>query len=231
MITPLILATVIVSQSATTPQSVISTMNRYYAGAEKLSADITLVQTLGTKSTTIKSFLQYHRPGKFYLQQKMANPLAEAFAISDGTNVGYTPPRNMPTVGSKLVYERQRTLTVSDVYTISTPGLVDRSPVLDIMVCKPAHVRYVIEQMATIKLEAPTEAGDHVVTGNWRSHGESVTVGTYRLVVSQQGELKRYERRERVVPPGQKDVMSITSVWTATTRKGVVDDPTLFSVR
>lgn len=228
--TTLTLATLLVTQSAT-PATVLSTMNRYYAVTQKMSAQVTLVQRMGEKTATIKSRLQFDRPGKFYLHQDMVGVDAEAVVIADGTHVAYTPPRTLSQVSSRLVYETQRTLTVNDVYALSTNSLIDRSPLLDIMVCKPEHIRYVIGQLATMKLDEKTEQGDHVVTGDWRSHSGSVPVGTYRMVISPAGELKRYERRERIQPPGTSTPLTIVSTWTAQQNRGVIDNPALFKVR
>lgn len=219
-----------------TPGAAVSAMLARYANAEKLSGNITFRQSGADRTLAITTLVQLDRPHKFYLRQERAGAKQMAIVAADGTMFTYEVPDSLAKQGGERLYELQNqrgvVYTVADIYTIGLPGLLDRSPVLDVLVAKNEHLRYVRGQIANLAWKddkAPADGANRVIVGDWRAYQNAPISGKYVLTLSPQGDLLHWNLREYVAVPNQKPIL-ITSDWSVDVKVGDAGNASLYRV-
>lgn len=211
------------------PNEVISMMIRRYSVQDKLSADLKFTQrTAGVATPFIATtVIQLDRPERIYIRQSNNRDGFVATAIADGKWVTYRP-----LFDEKQVFERQGQSVGVDVWRFANRAYYGRTPVMDVMFSLREHLQVVVPQWASMSFGTSSgkdQAGNWVITGDWRPYGRALVTGRYTMVISPEGEFLRFTQVERVAGP-DKRVHEITSTTEATTRFGKIDDPSLFRV-
>lgn len=222
--------------AAVKPGELVSKMFVRYADAQKLSGTILFKQSGGGASVSFSTAVQYSRPFKLYIRQEKKNTNQFAITVADGTMFTYEMP---DTVGHKpgdRLYELQNqngvVNNIADIYTIAQPGLLDRSPVLDILIAKTEHLRFFRGQIASVGWQSgsPPAAGQPgIISGNWRAYATAPVTGKYVMVIDSEGDLVRYTVNESVSVPGQNPI-PITSDWTVNIKVGDPGEENLYRV-
>ncbi|MBL8060912.1 MAG: hypothetical protein JNK63_09385 [Chthonomonas sp.] len=219
-----------------TPGALVSKMFARYAGADKLSGSIQFKQSGAERTLSISTLIQAERPHKLYVKQSRPDTKQTAIIAADGTMFTYEMPDSIAKRSGDRLYELQNqrgvVYTVGDIYTIGLPGLLDRSPVLDTLIAKTAHLSYVRGQIASLAWkdgDAPEAGKNGVVVGDWRAYQNAPVSGKFAVTISPEGDLLNWNLKEYVAVPGQKPIL-VTSDWSVSIKVGDSGNATLFRV-
>lgn len=222
--------------SQATPGALVSAMFARYANADKLSGTVQFTQSGAERSLTITTAVQVERLHKIYVKQVRPDTKQSAIIAADGQMFTYEMPDSIAKRPGDRLYEFQNqrgvVYTVGDIYSIGLPGLLDRSPVLDVLIAKTEHLRYVRGQIASLAWKggkAPEQGANGVVVGEWRAYQSAPVSGQFSMTISPEGDLKNWNVKEHVAVPGQKPIL-VTSDWTVNVKVGDSGNPALFKV-
>lgn len=218
------------------PGALISKMFARYANADKFSGTIQFKQSGADRTLTISTLVQAERQHKLYIKQTRPDSKQTSIVVADGTMFTYEMPDSIAKRGSDRLYELQNqrgvVYNVGDIYTIGLPGLLDRSPVLDTLIAKTEHLRYVRGQIVNLAWkdgDAPEAGKNGVVVGDWRAYQNAPVSGKFAVTITPEGDLLNWNLREYVAVPGQKPIL-VTSDWAVNVKVGEAGNQTLFRV-
>ncbi len=203
------------------PSELISRMLQRYSSARSLTGSIVLSVTTMGQTAQARTDVQFELPSKLYLRQSRAT--ASCLVTSDGKRFSYDAPKlTWHDKGVRLVepvsLSNGKTLAVRDIYAAATASLIDRSAPLDIAIGRREDLEFLRRQWATLRYQGKVShdgAEVHAITGDWKEYGDAPrTSGSFRMLISDSGDLKQYAVSETVdVPPlGNKTVVSVWEV-------------------
>jgi hypothetical protein len=234
--------------------ALVSKMLARYYGAQSLVGKLTLTQTAvhpkERGETTGVTDLQYQRPGKLYVRQAINSQATKGTAriVSDGSrflyslpkdeSLGTDAPSNRELVEDVLQFnpreQKTQPLGVGEIYAIGRTGLYLRPEPLDVAIGLRGDLERFKTQLVNVEDQGEqTFKGRtvHVVGGSWREYADAPISGLYQLVLTADGDLIRYTRKENLEgPPGQPPV-AITTVWDVDLTIGGAVNPNLFKDR
>lgn len=210
------------------PQDVVSLMFKKYAMAQSYSGDVVFTQSRSNDGKTLRysTSVQYKRPDLLAIVQTAGLNGTKVRMAADGKFVTY-----QPTVGDSQVFEKQGQSTMSDVYAYGSRSFFGRTPVLDILIARRAHLENVIGQWATMEFGSSNlENGNYVVKGDYREYGKAPVSGQYVLEVAKDGALVGFRQTEPIQVDARSRPIHIVSEWRVTNRFEKIDDASLFKV-
>lgn len=217
------------------PGKYLSAMFARYYAAKTLVGTITLTQGVGSESGVVETMLQYERPAKIYVGQRLKTASGRTWLLtSDGKHFSYDKPDVTDHRGGRLVEamkNKEGTLDIGGIYAAAAQSLGDRSVPLDVAIGRRQDLDFVRRQWATVN------AGDEVdvdgvkylkIFGSWREYGDAVVTGKYAILVSADGDLREYVVTEPIVVNGQET--TVTSSWSVRLKVDATPDEKLFKV-
>ena len=231
---------------APTAGALISKMFERYAYAKTLAGTIRTTQVSGSTSLITNTSLAYERPSKLRLEQsrKAYDGLKVKTLVSDGRTFRYTPPERIitetPFLREPVQPPNRAAQTVADLYLILAADLPDRAPALDAAIARSEDLQYFKDQLASFKLEGREKVGDreaNVIVGDWRESEDTPVAGTYRMLITDDGDLVRYVLLLNVLVPidpnqrnGDKQQRKVTTTWDVALAVNPVLTPQTFDV-
>jgi hypothetical protein len=109
----------------------------------------------------------------------------------------------------------------------------DRSIPLDLAFSRTEDLKYIRAQLATYKFERDEQVGGvdcHLISGDWRDYGKAPVTGKFNIWITEDGQLKRFARKEHVAVADQQVEGDIISVWEVNLTKDSGIDPNLFKI-
>ena len=229
-----------------TAGALVSKMFERYAYAKTLAGTIRTTQVAASVKLVTDTNLAYQRPSKLRLEQrrKTIDGLQEKALVSDGQIFRYTPPERIitatPFLREMVQPPNREPQTVADLYLVLAGDLPDRSPALDAAIARPDDLRYFMNQLATFRLTGKEKVGDgeaYVVEGDWRESDTTRVSGTYRLLITEAGDLLRYVLLLNVAAPsdpnkplGAKEQLTVTTTWDVSLMVNPKINPETFDV-
>ncbi|MCW5942311.1 MAG: hypothetical protein KIS66_08770 [Fimbriimonadaceae bacterium] len=222
---------------APTPASLVSKMFARYFEAKTLTGTIAMKQTLGTMAIECATAIQYERPGKLYLRQRMTgNDARSTLVTSDGKTFSYDTPDYLPgSENVKRLIEKMDTpfgkLDIGGVYSAAAKSLADQSMPLDVAIGRKEDLTFRKNQWASLVYAGKVAFGGesvHRIAGKYRAFSAANPSGDFEMLVSEAGDLRRYTLKSTFQAEGRP--LSVQAVWEV---KLVVDgtpDPKLFAV-
>jgi hypothetical protein len=221
----------------------ISKMFAKYYAAKTLTGKITLTQGVDSESGKIETSLQFEKPGLLYIKQRLiASETRVWITSSDGKYFCYDMPDRINEGKRKRLVEKQfihdevlgdEVLNVEDVYHVSSESLGDRSAPLDIAIARKLDLERVKGQWATLNYVGTTTYNGltvHVINGDWRESSVKHVSGTYRMLVTDDGDLKQYSLSENVVFDSRLGPKTVVSVWDVDLKVNATPDKSLFVI-
>ncbi|HZH97804.1 MAG TPA: hypothetical protein VEX38_02430 [Fimbriimonadaceae bacterium] len=222
---------------------IVGKMLAHYYGANTATGKIKLTQSMMNHSVVIETTLQFEKPSKLYIKQVQTGKSGQRtwLVTSDGKSFAYDPPSvvisRKPIRLMEAVQQNDKTLDVRDIYRAIVESLGDRSAPLDVVIGRREDLEFLQHQLATVRYAGRDKVGEtevNVITGDWREYGAAPVSGTYQMLITDAGELKRYARKETLavamgngqsLPP--QDVLT---VWDVDVQVNGKPDPALFKV-
>jgi hypothetical protein len=209
-----------------------------FAGAQTLTGRIVLTQGAMNQSGQLVTEVQYERPSKLFIRQTKGTSSTSVTVASDGKLFTYPAPK-LPwqSEGTRLfesVKVRDKTLTIGDIYSASGLSLIDRCAPLDIAIGRKEDLDFLRRQWATLEYKGTADrSGEtvHVIMGSWRDYGNAPVTGQFRMLLSQDAELREYAVSEGVNIPDLGTRTTVMSVWDVKLQINGKPDPALFKVR
>lgn len=224
-------------QGQASPAQIVSQMISKYSQAKSLTGKIVLTQTALNQSGQVTTDVQFELPSKLYIRQRKSTGPDTAIVTSDGKRFTYLAPRRPGEVEGTRVIEavqfQGKILTVRDIYSASVLSLFDRNAPLDIAIGRREDLEFLRHQWASLEYKGTTKRGNetvHVVMGSWREYGAVPVTGQFRLMVTQDFELREYTVSETVQPNGAQRPTNVLSTWTVDLQIDAKPDPNLFQV-
>lgn len=228
------------------PSALISKMLAYYHDARTLTGTITMTQKAGEQGGSIVTTVQFDTPDKVYIrQQKQIGDRREWMIVANGKHFAYDAPDLRTSTISKRLVESQvierpipgtgksevvLKLSIRDVYAAGAQTLGDRSTPLDIAIGRTEDLRALRDQWATVSYKGTTEHNGrtvHVIMGDWRPYGNAANEGTYRMFVSDAGDLLQFARSESVNIEGR--AVPVLTTWEVKLEKNGAPEPRMFA--
>ncbi|MEQ1934997.1 MAG: hypothetical protein ABL962_14150 [Fimbriimonadaceae bacterium] len=253
MITALLAATIVPVQ--VDAGALLSKMFAYYYEAKSVSGTISMSQTMGQRKATIMTRVQFEFPAKFYLRQDLQASYGNKFWLVTGDGVGFTynpPYTGLDERAKNRLYEPVQyipkpsgnknekpptippALDCRAIYAAVVKSIGDRSLPLDIAFARTEDLKYIKGQLATYKFERDETINGvvcHLVSGDWRDYGLAPVSGKFNMWVTDEGQLKRFARKEFVgVTEGQQVEGDVITVWDVNLAKDSGVDPALFKI-
>lgn len=245
MLTTLVALTLLsqgTSGASVTPAQLVSRMLARYASATSLSGTISYTQSAGSVAIHGQTQVQYVKPDKLFIKQTMEGPQKGVYrVVSDGEKFSYSLPQDLPDLippggENQLLVEpvlqKGKKLDLVDIYTIGSSGLVDKPAAMDIAIGRVEGLRSFRSQLATVRdegVERMDGVDVHIIAGDWRQYESAPVSGTYRLGVTDAGDLVFYSIKEVVADPQVKMTpQEIVTTWKASLKVNGPTDPKLF---
>lgn len=197
-----------------------------YEQSKSLHGQVRFVQTAAGKSISIVSDVQLQWPNKLYIrQQSQETGGKRCLAVADGKTMSYDPPASVQS--RKRLAEAQGTKNVGEVFAVFGSTLIDRSPIIDILVSRPADVKFLKMQWVNGKF-VESENSNKVIEGDWRPYQAASVTGKYRMEITPEDQLVRYDVSETLSLPNV-GVVTVHSRWDAAVTLGKIRDEQLFN--
>lgn len=197
-----------------------------YEQTKALYGQVRFVQTAAGKSVTIFSDVQLQWPNKLYIKQQSQEAGGKrSWAVADGKTMSYDPPASVQS--RKRLAEAQGTKNVGEVFAVFGSTLLDRSPLIDILVGRPADIKFLKMQWVNGKF-IESENANKVIEGDWRPYQASSVTGKYRMEITPEDQLVRYDVSETLSLPNV-GVVTVHSRWDAVITLGKIQDEKLFN--
>lgn len=209
--------------SSSKAAQLLSKMLSHYYKVKKLSGRILLTTTAGKVSGKLLTTVQFEDPSKLFIRQDLqANTKGTWLVISDGDIFTYPLPNSQlgSETGKSLV---ERVLTdgeqrsFRDIYAIAAGGLKDRSAPLDLAIGRYEDMKIFRGHLANHTLGLPEQVNGQVcdiVQGDWRIVPNAPAESRYRIWISSEGDIMRYELVDKILNPEAPSTMiDIKQVW------------------
>lgn len=222
---------------APTPASLVSKMFARYYEAKTVTGTVTMKQTLGSLAIECTTELQYERPGKLYVRQRMTGAQAKsALVTADGKTFSYNTPDYLPgSENVKRLIEKMDTafgkLDIGDVYSAAAKSLADQSVPLDVAIGRKDDLTFRKNQWATLVYGGKVALGGesvHKVVGRYRAFQAANPSGDFEMLLSEAGDLRRYTLKSTLQADGRP--LTVQATWEVRLAVGGTPDPKLFTV-
>lgn len=209
-------------------------MARYYDAAS-VSGELHLTQTAKNVQLKIDTTLQFDRPSQIVIQQVRGGSTPKRMSlVSDGRMFAYDRPEG--TYGQdrfvEEVTQKGYTQTYRDLYAASSRALVDRSPILDLIIGRREDLKVLQAKWGAKKVTGKTTLRGiegFVIEGAYHDLPGAPATGQFQMVVTEQGDILRYSNTQRLrVPDQTNETIQILSVWDVDVKVNEKTDPTRY---
>jgi hypothetical protein len=233
--------------AAPSASALVSKMFALYAGAHSLQGTIRMTQSVPGTTVTLDTTLAFEAPSKLFIRQMLnssSNP-RQWLVTSDGQLFTYDYPdkERFAAVAPRgrlleaVVPSRGHVLDYREIYRAAALSLGDRSVPLDLAIAGSDELQAIRDQIATVQVTGKQKLGDenlNVVAGDWREYGNAPASGTFQMLITDDGQLRRYSRKEMLamnLPNGLNvEPKPVTTVWDVRLELNPKIDPVTFSV-
>ncbi|MBS1721651.1 MAG: hypothetical protein JSS66_01455 [Armatimonadetes bacterium] len=196
MLTPVFLLA-LHQDSPPTAGTVISKMIARYHDAKTLSGDCNTTLKVGARQINIAAKFQVERPKKIYLRQIVDGVAMPYIVTSDGKEFSYNKPIGLEDHrGDKLrLTEPVGDKSLGDIYRDVSESVVERSPILDLVVSDMRDLQLFRDQLTSMKLMGEIDLNGqkvYKIVGRWRLNSKSETNADFGIYITADGDLKRY---------------------------------------
>lgn len=226
-----------------TASSIVSKCLALYYGATSISGKIDhTVEAMG-KSQTISTVLFAEKPSKLYLLQTRTAPDPQTWLVtSDGDRFSYQEPAGVALSNNPnerlvepVVDFKQRHQTISDIFQATSSSIGDVSDPLVMVIGWPGAQKALLKRWSTLTLKGQTDVSgkiQYTVGGTYSQKDITGEVGTYQMVIDQDGNLISYEIDHYYTAgtDSQKPIL-IRNVWTCGLTLNQPIDETHFKVK
>ena len=224
---------------------IISKMFAYYNGTTSLSGTIHMTQSAAGHSVTLDTEIAFVAPSKLYIKQYLNGAEPKTWLVtSDGKVFSYDVPNTTRFAKSRPTARLMETvqpgpvaLTYRDIYHATALSLGDRSVPLDLAIGSVEEMRAIRDQSATVVYGGHEDLNGvsvNVINGQWREYGRAPVSGTYQMMITDDGQLKRYSRKETLaIDEGngaRLDPQQVTTVWDVNLQVNAKPDESVFAV-
>ncbi len=252
MITALLAASILPAQ--VDAGAILSKMFAYNYDATSLAGTISMSQTIGQKKATITTRVQYELPAKIYIRQDLQASYGNKtwLVTGDGEGFTYDPPTTGLESNSKnRLYEPVQyipkpsgnklekpptpppPLDCKGIYSVVVRSIGDRTLPLDIAFARAEDLKFIKNQLATYKYERDELVAGvncHLISGDWRDYGLAPVSGKFNIWISEDGQLKRFARKEHVSLDQQHVEGDVITVWEVNLTRNSGVDQSLFKI-
>lgn len=229
--------------TAQTPEptagQVLTKMLARYSGLKSFVGTIKSTLTADGESASLDTYIQFEKPSFVYVRQNIPGQARTWGVISDGKHFSYNVPPELPSPSDEHLVEpvdqNGVIQTCQDIYFAASHSFKDRCCPLDIAFGRNDDLRYRRNQWVTDTLMGKENVRGqtaYVVGGNWREYLSAMPSGTYRMWITADGDLLRYEEAGLVSLPDPKSgamtVQQVTSTWECDFKPGAETDKSLY---
>jgi len=230
-------------------KQLIEKMLGHYYSAKSVVGTIMLTVASGNQSAKMETVLQYERPGKFYLfQQKDESHRSKDeqwrwMVTGDGKEFSYDAPDVSTSLGTgnagtrlKETQTNPRTgkpMDIGDIYLAAGKSLGDRSMPLDIAIARRDDMLFRKNQWMDYAVTGKNTlrgVEGFRISGGLRENLGAAQMGSYQMVVSEEGDLLQYVEQMKVAVGEGKSVL-VTSQWDVNLKVNATVEPSLFKVK
>ncbi len=222
-----------------TAGAVISKMLARYSGLNSLTGGIRLTVSAMGESTSVDTTLAYEKPSLVYLKQVLNTKEPKMWlVVSDGKHFSYPKPPNLPGETDRLmeaVNQKGVIQTCQDIYSAGATSLRDREAPLDIAFGRRPDLQVRRAQWATFGMlgrEQVRGIDAYVVGGDWREYRAAPVSATYKMWISEAGDLLRYQESGLVAIPvqsrGNAPTAQVVSTWEVNLKPNAETDHKLY---
>lgn len=228
-------------QAPVKPSELVAKMLARYATAPTLKGEILYTQSAAGKSLTGRTEVQYQRPSKIFVNQKVESAdLVASRIVSNGSRFLYSLPANlasgdMAADPHQVLVEpvqQEQTLTIAEIYGVGASSLTPRPVPLDIAVGRKQDLMLFKSQIATLQDLGPATVDGQAVRligGDWRAYADAPVSAKYQMAITDQGDLVRYVQRELIADPRPNMApIEVVSTWIARFDLSTPPDPKVF---
>lgn len=215
----------------------ISKAMAHYYDATSAAGQIHLTQSAKGVKLVIDTQFQFDKPSQLSIQQSRGGAVPkQTSVVSDGNYFSYDRPEG--TYGQsrfrELVTQKGYTQTYRDMYNASSRALVDRSPILDMVIGRREDLKSLQGKWGAKKITGRTtlrgiEAS--VIDGAYHDMPGAAATGRFQMIVTDAGDVLRYSHTQRLrVPDETNETIEILSVWDVDVKVDAKTDPTRYRV-
>lgn len=225
---------------------IVGKMLARYSNLSSLTGTIKMQQAMRDVKITIDTYVQYQQPSLLYVSQvKTGKTMDKWLVTSDGKYFSYDTPETMKTSRDRTyprlvepVDHGTSKLDYQLIYKASSASIGDRSAPLDIAINNIYDLQFLRGQWATLKLEGKKQLGDvevNSITGSWRAYGTALDSGTFQMMITDDGDLKRYAIKQIFsldtgVPNATLPPTEIVTQWDVDLKPNGQPDTALFKL-
>lgn len=219
-----------------TPGKVVSDMMNHYYNSSSSKGRIQMIQSAQGIAISVDTEFQFAPPSKIYIKQvRRSTSPAVSLVTSNGKHFSYpTPETPVSSKGAdrliETVVQQGVPLDYRQIYAAVSESLLDRCAPLDLAFARTEDLKYLRDQWATLDfLPGDNPAGDRVLGGQWRAYGSVPPAGTYKMTISKNNELKKFEMSESVAFT-DKIAGVVTTTWTCEIQTNATPEEKLFTL-
>ncbi len=224
-----------------TAGQIISKMLVHYASANSEVGRIKYTVATGNESISVDTDFAFEKPSLVRIHQFMnSNPPQEWLTVSNGTLFSYNVPPNLTANPNTRLIEKVtvdgNTMSCREIYSASTLSLKDRSMPLDLAFGRSTDLKFRRQQWATDVLLGKDQVRDlpvDVVGGDWRDMATAPVSGTYKMWITEAGDLLRYQETVSIGIPNKDPripmmTQVLTSTWDVDIKVNATTDKSMF---
>lgn len=213
------------------PAKLISDMIARYYSAQAIGAKIRYTVAAGDQTGTVDTDFQMERPAKLSIRQVQGfGRHLKSIVTADGNAVTYDAPEMVLSEERERLFEpmgpQAAIKDLRDVFTAALPGLLDRSPILSILVGRRVDLEAFRKQLLVLPDTAVKRMNmareEIVIEGGWTPGDVAVdpnaplakqVAGKFQIVLSNSRELVRIQFSHDIRPQGASRPIHLVETW------------------
>lgn len=217
--------------------ALISKAMSHYYEASSVSGQIRLTQSAKGVQLLINTALQFDQPSQISIQQSRTGSAPKQISmVSDGKSFSYDKPEGLMGQNRfrEKVMQHGYSQTVRDMYSASSRALLDRSPVLDLIIGRLEDLKVLKGKWGAKKITGRTTLRGVeavIIEGAYHDMPGAAPTGHFQMVVTEQGDILRYSNTQRYrVPDQTTETIEVLSVWEVDVKVNAKTDPVRYRV-
>jgi hypothetical protein len=212
-------------------------MARYF-DASSVVGQLNLTQSAKGVQLKIDTTIQFDKPSQLLIHQNRTGAVPKQMTVvSDGKYFVYTRPEG--TYGQdrfiEEVTQKGYTQSYRDIYSASSRALVDRSPILDMVIGRREDLKVLQGRWGAKKVTGRTTirgTEGYVIEGAYHDMAGAPATGEFQIVVTEEGDVLRYSNTQRIrIPDQTNETIQILSVWEVDLKVNTKTDPARYRVK
>ena len=227
--------------------ALISKMFALYANAKSMTGKIQMVQQAQNQTVELDTDIAYESPSKLYLKQALNTSGGRQWLVtSDGTDFTYDFPNDARTAANGEEPHRWlehvnpgggvQPFDYRGIFRVALRSLGDISIPELLAIGGTAELTTIKNQIVSISIAGTDTVNGqqvHVLIGEWRLDQTSPATGSYKLFITDDGQLKRFVEREIVavnLPNVQAKPQEVVTTWNVDLKPNGKPDEALLKV-